>query len=79
VSASSKADALARLGVMAKERFLEPELCVRLREAMIAGWAEPATMRPEGGDYQVDQGLRRARRCHVDEAMGGADLDAIRA
>ena len=71
MSASSRADALARLGVMTKERFLEPELCARLREAMIAGRAEPATMRHEGGDYQVDEGMRRARRCHVDEAIVG--------
>lgn len=71
MSAPAKADTLARLRVLTKERFLEPELCGRLREAMIASPAEQATMRPEGGDYQVDEGLRRARRCHVDEAIVG--------
>jgi SM-20-related protein len=71
VSPPGAEETFARLGVLTKERFLEPELCARLREAMISGRAEAATMRHEGGDYQVDEGIRRARRCHVDEAIVG--------
>jgi SM-20-related protein len=58
---------LARLGVMSEPGFLEPELCKRLREEMTSARSEPATMRPRGGDYQVDEGIRRARRTHPSE------------
>jgi SM-20-related protein len=71
VSPPGAEETFGRLGVLTKERFLEPELCARLRVAMISGRAEAATMRHEGGDYQVDEGIRRARRCHVDEAIVG--------
>jgi SM-20-related protein len=69
VSGTGREDAFARLGVLTKERFLEPDLCARLRQAMINGRGEPATIRPEGGEYQVDEGIRRARSCQVDEPI----------
>jgi SM-20-related protein len=65
VSRATGEGTLARLGVLTREDFLEPELCAQLREEMRSARAEPATIRLEGGDYKVDEGIRRTRRVNV--------------
>ena len=66
---------------MAIDDFLSLAERQRLRDAMSSAPATDATVARDGGEYRVDDALRRTRRVNVDDGVERAfvaKLDAIR-
>lgn len=63
------------------DHFLSAEECGRLRDVMSEAPAADATVAKQGGEYHVDDAVRRTRRVSIpsaEEAAFVARLDAIR-
>jgi predicted 2-oxoglutarate/Fe(II)-dependent dioxygenase YbiX len=66
-----------RFGFYVAARFLEPELCAKIRQEMLSARTTPGTVREHGDVYIVDEATRRTRVADISDATATLVLERL--